>query len=164
VNTDIDLVGPVDPVDLVDSIAVAVRACPAVAGLHGGRFGRATTYLPGRRVAGVAVFPGEVVIGVVGRYPASVSEIATQVRAAVAEAAGVAGAAPNVSVTVHVEDLLLPEEDGVGPASGPLPMPIASSRPVDSLPSPVPSATTAGPRSEEVAPIPTYSPSATSLP
>jgi hypothetical protein len=152
VSTDVDLVGLVDP------IAMAVRACPAVAGLHGGRFGQITTYLPGRRVAGVTVFPGEIAIGVVGRYPASVSEIATQVRAAVA------AVVPNVSVTVHVEDLLLPEEDGVGPAPDPLPTPTASSRLTDSPPSPVSSATTAGPRSEEAAPVLIYSSSATPLP
>jgi hypothetical protein len=150
VSTDVDLVGLVDP------IAMAVRACPAVAGLHGGWFGRATTYLPGRRVAGVAVFPYEIVIGVVGRYPASVSEIATQVRAAVA------GVAPNVSVTVHVEDMLLPEEDRVVP--DPSPLSTASGRPVDSPPSPLPPTTAAGPRSEGAAPIPTYSPLATPLP
>ncbi len=107
----------VDPGDLVDPIATAVQACPAVAGLHGGRFGQATTYLPGRRVAGVAVCPGEIVIGVVGRYPASVSEIAMQVRA------GVATVAPTMPVTVHVEDIALPGEDPTDPATDPPPVP-----------------------------------------
>ncbi|MGH4017209.1 MAG: hypothetical protein ACRDSL_25440 [Pseudonocardiaceae bacterium] len=107
----------VDPVDLVDPIAVAVQACPTVAGLHGGRFGQATTYLPGRRVAGVAVFPGEIVIGVVGRYPASISEIAAQVRAAVA------AVAPGVPVTVNIEDLALPGEDPADRAPDPPPAP-----------------------------------------
>lgn len=107
----------VDLGDLVDSIAAAVRAYPAVAGLHGGRFGQSTTYLPGRRVAGVAVCPGEIVIGVVGRYPASVSEIAVQVRA------GVAAVAPGVPVTVHVEDLALPGEDPADSATNPPPVP-----------------------------------------
>ncbi|MGH3904654.1 MAG: hypothetical protein ACRDTE_10760 [Pseudonocardiaceae bacterium] len=110
----------VDPGDLVDPIATAVQACPAVAGLHGGRFGQATTYLPGRRVTGVAVYPGEIVIGVVGRYPASVSEIAMQVRA------GVAAVAPGVPVTVHVEDLALPGEDPADPATNPPPAPPGS--------------------------------------
>jgi hypothetical protein len=32
---------PLDPVEVVDLIAEAARACPAVAGLHGGPFGRA---------------------------------------------------------------------------------------------------------------------------
>ena len=107
-------------VELVDLIAAAVQACPAVAGLHGGRFGQTTTYLPGRRVAGVTVSPGEIVIGVVGRYPVSVSEIAMQVRAAVA------AVAPGVPVTVHVEDLALPGEDPADPAPDPPPVSAAA--------------------------------------
>ena len=93
------------PVGLVDLIADAVRACPAVAGLHGGLFGQGTTYLPGRRVPGVTLSGDEAVIGVVGRYPASVAEVASQVRAAVG-----ALVPPGVPVTVNVEDLLLPGE------------------------------------------------------
>jgi hypothetical protein len=124
-------------VDLIDPIAAAVQACPAVAGLHGGRFGQATTYLPGRRVAGVAVLSGEIVIGVVGRYPASVFELALQVRAAVA------AVAPGVPVTVNVEDLALPGEDETGPAPDPPPVP--------------PPAQTAGVRPGGAAPIPTHS-------
>lgn len=104
---------------LVDPIAAAVQACPAVAGLHGGRFGRATTYLPGRRVAGVAVFPGEIVIGVVGRYPVTVVELTRQIRAAVA------ALAPGVPVTINVEDLALPGEDAADPSPDPSPVPPA---------------------------------------
>ena len=100
-----------DLVDLVDKLAAAVQACPAVAGLHGGRFGQATTYLPGRRVVGVGVSPGEIVVGVIGRYPARVAEIAGQVRAAVATLA------LGVPVTVHVEDIALPGEDPQAPAT-----------------------------------------------
>lgn len=96
-------------VTLVNPIAAAVQACPAVAGLHGGRFGQATTYLPGRRLTGVAVCRSEIVIGVVGRYPASVVEIDMQVRAAVATVV------PGVPVTVHIEDLAFPGDD---PADG----------------------------------------------
>ncbi|TWF78933.1 hypothetical protein FHX44_114857 [Pseudonocardia hierapolitana] len=95
---------PVDPIDVVDLIAEAARACPAVAGLHGGLFGRCTTYLPGRRVPGVTLSSDEAVVGVVGCYPASVAEIASQVRAAVG------AVVPGVPVTVIVEDLLLPGE------------------------------------------------------
>lgn len=96
-----DGVLPTEPVDL---IAAAVRACPAVAGLHAGQFGQVTTDLPGRRVVGVAVSVDEIVVGVAGRYPASVAEIAAQVRAAVATVV------PGVQVTVNVEDLLLCDE------------------------------------------------------
>jgi hypothetical protein len=95
---------PLDPVEVVDLIAEAAQACPAVAGLHGGLFGRGTTYLPGRRVSGVTLSGDEAVVGVVGRYPASVAEIASQVRAAVG------ALVPGVPVTVNVEDLLLPGE------------------------------------------------------
>ncbi len=103
----------VAPVEVIDQIAEAARACPAVAGLHGGRFGQHTTYLPGRRVAGVTVSSGEILVGVIGCYPASVTEIASQVRAA-------AGAlVPGVPVTVNVEDLLLPGEQLPGDTRNP---------------------------------------------
>jgi uncharacterized alkaline shock family protein YloU len=92
------------PAEVVDLIAEAARACPGVAGLHGGLFGQCTTYFPGRRVSGVTLSGGEAVVGVIGRYPASVAEIASQVRAAVE------ALVPGVPVTVSVEDLLLPGE------------------------------------------------------
>ena len=92
----------VAPVEVVDLIAEAAQACPAVAGLHGGRFGQHTTCLPGRRVSGVTLSREEAVVGVVGSYPASVAEIAAQVRAAVG------AVVPGVPVTVYIEDVLLP--------------------------------------------------------
>ncbi len=69
---------------VADRIAAAVRGCPLVAGLHGGRFGEVATYLPGRRVPGVRLTAAEVAVHLVGRYPAAVAEIDRQVRAAVA--------------------------------------------------------------------------------
>jgi hypothetical protein len=99
---------PLDPVEVVDLIAEAARACPAVAGLHGGLFGQCTTYLPGRRVPGVMLSGDQAVVGVVGCYPASVAEIASQVRAAVG------ALVPGVPVTVNVEDILLPGERPAG--------------------------------------------------
>lgn len=109
---------PAAPVELVDLIATAVRACPAVAALHGGRFGQATTYLPGRRVSGVALAPTEIVVGVVGRYPTPVAELAGQVRAAVGLLV------PGMPVTVNVEDLALPGElvETAGPGIDPVPV------------------------------------------
>jgi hypothetical protein len=111
----LDPVEAVDPltlasVEVIDEIAEAAQACPAVAGLHGGRFGHHTTYLPERRVAGVTVSSEEILVGVVGCYPASVIEIASQVRAAVG------ALVPGVPVTVIVEDLLLPGERLPAPA------------------------------------------------
>ena len=38
---------------LIDSIAGVVSGIDGVAGLHGGMFGEAASYLPGRRVAGI---------------------------------------------------------------------------------------------------------------
>ncbi len=39
----------------IDAVAAAVRACPGVADLTGGRLGDVASYLPGRRVSGVLV-------------------------------------------------------------------------------------------------------------
>src|ERR1700751_102945 len=47
----------IDGVD-VDAVAAVVRGCAGVAGLDGGRFGEVTSYLPGRKVAGVVVSGG----------------------------------------------------------------------------------------------------------
>ena len=79
-----------------------VQACPAVVALHGGPFGEVATYLPGRRVRGVRVTEEEVDIHVVGRYPATVTEIATQVRAALADHIG------DRALHIRVEDLAVP--------------------------------------------------------
>lgn len=85
--------------EAVEAIAAAVLASPAVAGLHGGRFTTIASYLPGRRVVGVAVTPSEITVGVVGHYPNTVAQVAAQVRAAVATVV------PGVAVTVAVEDI-----------------------------------------------------------
>jgi hypothetical protein len=66
-----------------DRIAAAVRATRVVAGLDGGRYGEIATYLPGRRVNGVRIRPESVTIGVIGRYPATATDIDAGVRAAV---------------------------------------------------------------------------------
>jgi hypothetical protein len=82
-----------------ESVAAAVLGCSAVARLHAGRFNAVTSYLPGRRVVGVVVTPSAVTVGVVGRYPATVPEIAAQVRAAVSTVL------PGAVVDVVVEDI-----------------------------------------------------------
>lgn len=66
-----------------DRIAIAARAGALIAGLDSGRFGEIATYLPGRRVSGVRIRPDAVTIGVIGRYPATIAEIAACVRDAV---------------------------------------------------------------------------------
>lgn len=68
------------------------------------------TYLPGRRVRGVRIGADAVEIAVVGRYPATVPEIARQVRGAVARHVR------HRVVHVHVADLALPGDPGPGDA------------------------------------------------
>jgi hypothetical protein len=82
-----------------EQIAAAVLTCPSVAGLHSGRFGEVATYLPGRRVGGVRITPEAVSVHVVVLYPATIAQVDSAVRAAVAP--HVAG----LPVVVAVEDL-----------------------------------------------------------
>jgi len=98
------LVAGVDP----EVVAAAVLACPAVARLSGGAFGAAATYLPGRRVTGVVVREdaagglADLAVHVVAHYGTPMTEVAGQVRAAVA------AAAPGARTDVHVDDVALP--------------------------------------------------------
>ena len=109
-TTDSDIVGA----ETVEAIAAAVLRCPAVARLHSGRFNAITSYLPGRRVVGIALTPSGVTVGVVGRYPGTVAQIAAQVRAAVATVV------PGVAVTVAIEDIDIEDIDiaPVDPSEG----------------------------------------------
>jgi len=87
------------PLVLEDRIAAMVLAVPGVAGLHGGMFGEAATYLPGRRVSGIRTSDTGTEIHVSVVYGAPVAEIAQRVRLAVA------GLAPQ-PVGVTVEDVV----------------------------------------------------------
>jgi len=73
----------IDGVD-IDAVAAAVRACPAVEDLDGGRVGEVATYLPGRRVPGVQVGSDTVLVQVRGRWGVPAVEVATQIRRALA--------------------------------------------------------------------------------
>jgi anti-anti-sigma factor len=95
----------------LDQIAAAVLACRAVFRLHGGP----AETVHGQAPVGITAVHGEIVVGVVGCYPATVSEIAAQVRGAVAPYA------PGVRVVVNVEDLHVPDDD-----DGPRPVPLRS--------------------------------------
>jgi hypothetical protein len=64
-----------------EQIGALTLTCALVEGLHGGEFGEAATYLPRRRVIGVRVTPTEVAVHVTARYPATISEVDTQLRA-----------------------------------------------------------------------------------
>ena len=73
----------VDGVD-VEAVAVAVRSCPAVHDVAPAGLATVTTYLPGGRVSGIRVDQDRVVVQVRSRWPATASELARQVREAVA--------------------------------------------------------------------------------
>ena len=87
--------------ELVDDLRDAVLAVPGVADLHGGRFGEAATYLPGRRVAGIRRLDDATEVHVTLLLGSPVREVADAVRRVVAELAG-----PPVHVTV--EDIVTP--------------------------------------------------------
>ncbi|MFI7545830.1 hypothetical protein [Actinoplanes sp. NPDC049599] len=70
----------VDGVD-VDLVAAAVCGCPAVADLVGGPPSGASTYLPGRRIDGITVTAGTVLIQVRSRWEPA-TELAAQIRTA----------------------------------------------------------------------------------
>jgi hypothetical protein len=80
-------VGVVDGVDL-DAVATAVGGCGGVADLYFGPFGGVVSYLPGRQVRGVRVTPDHVVISVRARWGVPATELARQVRAALAALVG----------------------------------------------------------------------------
>jgi hypothetical protein len=87
---------------LADAIAAAVRGCSAVARLAAGPV---ATYLPGRRVPGVAVRGDEVRVVVVARYGPPLPRVAADVRAAVRQVD------PGLRVEVVIEDIDLPASD-----------------------------------------------------
>jgi hypothetical protein len=76
-------VAVVDGVDL-DAVAAAVIGCGGVDDLHSGPWGGAVSYLPGRQVTGVRVASDHVLISVRGRWGVPVTELAHQVRGALA--------------------------------------------------------------------------------
>lgn len=73
----------VDGVDL-DAVTAAVLGCGSVDDLYSGPYGGVASYLPGRQVEGVRVAADHVLISVRGRWGVPVTELARQVRAALA--------------------------------------------------------------------------------
>jgi hypothetical protein len=96
------------PLTDADRLAAAVQSCPGVARLAGGGLVPVATYLPGRRVDGVRLTEGRVLVAVVARYPVPLPQIAGEIRAAVA---GVVTGRP---VDVHFADI----DVSAHPASG----------------------------------------------
>jgi len=77
----------IDGVD-VDAVAAAVHACAGVSGLYGGRYGEATTYLPGRAVRGVVVGGGRVRVQVRSAWGVEAPALAAAITAALAPLTG----------------------------------------------------------------------------
>lgn len=98
-----------DPAD-ADRIAAQVLAVPGVAGLHGGQFGEVATYLPGRRVLGVALSGADCAIHVVVAYPHNVVDVARSVHRAVEPIV-------TVPVTVTVDDVAVAPDTGTPAAT-----------------------------------------------
>ncbi|MBY4574009.1 hypothetical protein ACN94_10480 [Gordonia paraffinivorans] len=94
--------------ELVDEVAEAVLAVPGVTGLHGGLLGEVATYLPGRRVAGIALDDEAGEIHIVADLSHDLRSVAATVRNTAEQLAG-------RPFTVIVEDIttepmLEPEE------------------------------------------------------
>jgi hypothetical protein len=83
----------------VDAVAAAVRACPGVSDLHGGRYGEVTTYLPGRVVRGVVVDGGRVRVQVRSEWGTEAPKLAAVITAALAPLTG------NRPVDVAIADI-----------------------------------------------------------
>lgn len=77
----------VDGID-VDAVAAAVRGCPAVHDLDGGKLGGVATYLPGRRVPGIRIDDDRIEVHVRAVWNQPVSLVAQQIRAVLARLSG----------------------------------------------------------------------------
>jgi hypothetical protein len=89
----------------VDAVAAAVRACPGVSGLDGGRYGEVTTYLPGRVVSGVVASGGRVLVQVRSAWGAEAPLLAAAITRALAPLTG------NRPVDVAIADIDDPPDD-----------------------------------------------------
>ncbi len=100
----------VDGVDL-DAVTAAVRSCAAVEDLDAGPAGSAATYFPGGVVAGVSVDDRRVLVQVRAVWGFAATELAREVRAAVAPHAE--GRRVDVTISdVAVPDPVAGPEDG----------------------------------------------------
>jgi hypothetical protein len=77
----------IDGID-VDAVAAAVRRCPGVSGLDGGTFSGVASYLPGRKVEGIVVRDGRVIVQVRSRWAVPAPELAAVITAVLAPLTG----------------------------------------------------------------------------
>jgi hypothetical protein len=77
----------IDGVDVVVA-AATVAGCAVVAALDSGPFGEVATYLPGRKVAGVAVRDGRVTVQVRARWGIPAPDLAALITVALAPLTG----------------------------------------------------------------------------
>lgn len=82
-------------------IAAALGACPSVAQLHAGPV---ASYLPGRRVPGVAIGATSVAVHVDLAYPSSVGALSAEVRVALT------GLLQGNRLEIYVDDVVIPAE------------------------------------------------------
>ncbi|GAA4670104.1 hypothetical protein [Gordonia humi] len=95
------MTAPSDDVDegsLAEQLADAVLATPGVVDLHSGLFGEVATYLPGRRVSGIAVRAEDGEVHIVVDLAHDLREVAESVR-------DTAEAVTGLPFTVVVEDV-----------------------------------------------------------
>ena len=72
----------------VDAVAAAVLGCAGVAGLDGGQFGEVASYLPGRKVPGVVVSGGRVMVQIRSRWAVPAPDLAALITAVLAPLTG----------------------------------------------------------------------------
>ena len=77
----------IDGID-VDAVAAAVRACPGVSGLDGGPFSGVASYLPGRKVEGIVIRDGRVIVQIRSRWAVPAPELAAVITAMLAPLTG----------------------------------------------------------------------------
>jgi len=77
----------IDGID-VDAVAAAVRGCPGVSGLDGGPFSGVASYLPGRKVEGIVVRDGRVIVQIRSRWAVPAPELAAVITVMLAPLTG----------------------------------------------------------------------------
>ncbi len=77
----------IDDVD-VDAVAAAALACVGVAGLDSGQFGEVASYLPGRKVPGVVVSGGRVLVQIRSQWGIPAPDLAALITTVLAPLTG----------------------------------------------------------------------------